>query len=61
MQNKNIHKISTTIEVPSIIQLVSHPVMIYYSVASQISPSTALLLFWVGKLDETGSPVKYSN
>jgi hypothetical protein len=55
---KNIDEISTTIQVPSIILLASHPVMTYYSVASQISPSTALLLFWVGKLDERGSPVK---
>jgi len=43
--------------VPSIILLVSHP-MIHYFVASQISPSTALLLFWVDKMDEKDSPVK---
>jgi hypothetical protein len=52
-------KFLTTFPLPNIILVVSHPVMIHYSVAaSQISPSAALLLSLVGKQGKTDSPVK---
>jgi hypothetical protein len=58
-RTKTFTKFPTTFPVPSIIVLVSHPVMIHHSVAAfQISPSDALLLILVGKQGETLSPVK---